>query len=137
MSAEKTSNLSGNGKPMTGEQIKQLRELREAATPGEWEASWYHADVGITHGRIFFRGHSNPQTNTRDCHITVANAAVAAAAVNVLPGLLDELERLRAENSAMVDRLETVVNDKCTCGGAGPGEGCIACEIWHHMGNDQ
>lgn len=32
-----------------------------------------------------------------------------------------------------VDRLHEAVNASCTCGGAGPGEGCPACEVWHRM----
>jgi len=29
--------------------------------------------------------------------------------------------------------LREAVNASCTCGGAGPGEGCPACEVWHWM----
>jgi len=29
--------------------------------------------------------------------------------------------------------IRTAVNEACTCGGAGPGEGCPACEVWHYI----
>lgn len=44
----------------------------------------------------------------------------------VLAGLSKTCMDLRA-------RLREAVNASCTCGGAGPGEGCPACEVWHQM----
>ena len=32
-----------------------------------------------------------------------------------------------------VEALRLAHHDACTCGGAGPGEGCPACEVWHGM----
>jgi hypothetical protein len=31
------------------------------------------------------------------------------------------------------DEIRMAVNASCTCGGAGPGEGCPACEVYHHL----
>lgn len=25
------------------------------------------------------------------------------------------------------------INETCTCGGGGPGECCLACEVYHHL----
>ena len=32
-----------------------------------------------------------------------------------------------------VEALRLAHHEACTCGGAGPGEGCPACEVWHAM----
>jgi len=32
--------------------------------------------------------------------------------------------------------LREAVDAACTCGGAGPGDGCPACEVWHALGAD-
>lgn len=32
-----------------------------------------------------------------------------------------------------IKQLRDAVNSACTCGGAGPGEGCPACEVWHEL----
>jgi len=29
--------------------------------------------------------------------------------------------------------IKLAVNAACKCGGAGPGEGCPACEVWHYL----
>ena len=29
--------------------------------------------------------------------------------------------------------IRLAVNTACTCGGAGPGEGCPACNVWHYL----
>lgn len=33
----------------------------------------------------------------------------------------------------MIEILRRAVNAACTCGGAGPGDGCPACEVWHYV----
>jgi hypothetical protein len=33
----------------------------------------------------------------------------------------------------LAESLREVVNDVCTCGGGGPGDGCPACELWHRV----
>lgn len=40
-------------------------------------------------------------------------------------------ERLNNEITQLRARINSVTNDFCTCGGAGPNEGCIACDIYH------
>jgi hypothetical protein len=52
-----------------------------------------------------------------------------ALALEVLPVLLAEVERL--ERDCVDFRMVTkAINEACTCGGVGPGEGCPACNVW-------
>ena len=45
-----------------------------------------------------------------------------------------ELARVKREFVYTMRRVEEAVNETCTCGGNGPGEGCLACEVWHATG---
>jgi len=42
---------------------------------------------------------------------------------NTIPGPENACRTRREINEA--------VNEVCTCGGSGPGEGCPACNVWH------
>lgn len=107
--------------------IEKLRALLAAATPGPWA---YYDDIrpdvrsAANRGGFMGAGHiatvSRYDGNTND-------AAFIAAAREALPELLDEVERLRAENAQLrarkaemcscVLRYETPGCDDC--GGAG------------------
>ena len=82
-----------------------LRELLAKATPGPWElatsCSWRR--IVTTHGRAVIvptiqRSDNHPDL---DCGTDYVNAELAVAAVNALPELLAEVERLRAEIVAL------------------------------------
>ena len=82
-----------------------LRELLAKATPGPWElatsCSWRR--IVTTHGRAVIvptiqRSDNHPDL---DCGTDYVNAELAVAAVNALPKLLAEVERLRAEIVAL------------------------------------
>jgi hypothetical protein len=54
--------------------------------------------------------------------------------------LIAEVERLKKFEQFIVStgrfthgQIEFHINEACTCGGAGPGEGCPACEVWHAL----
>jgi hypothetical protein len=78
--------------------INKLRELHAATTQGEW-----------TDGdSIVWLDNTDDDDFVSDCSLgyfseerQAANATFIAAAHNVMPALLDELERLRAENAAL------------------------------------
>jgi hypothetical protein len=44
----------------------------------------------------------------------------------------DALEAKKTD-SISLQQLIDAVNEHCTCGGAGPGEGCPACEVYHAL----
>lgn len=49
----------------------------------------------------------------------------------------DELARLRVKNAVVPwARVRAVTEALCSCGGAGPGEGCVACEVYHALKPD-
>ena len=100
--------------------IEKLRALLAAATPGPWA---YYDDIrpdvrsAANRGGFMGAGHiatvSRYDGNTND-------AALIAGAVNALPELLDEVERLRARKAELcpcVRRYETPGCDEC--GGVG------------------
>ena len=39
----------------------------------------------------------------------------------------------KTTDKLFMEYLRRAVNASCTCGGAGPGDGCPACEVWHKM----
>lgn len=81
---------------MTEEQIAELRGLLSRATPGPWEV--YDGDAAIV---LAFPDHVATtilDTLPPDCRTAIEaekNAALIAAARTALPGLLDEVERLK------------------------------------------
>ena len=56
---------------------------------------WEYQSLENGHGRIFFRGEENGQTNTRDCHMTERQALLMSYA----PKLAENLEMLRRHDS--------------------------------------
>lgn len=72
----------------------KLRELLAAATPGEWE-------VGSDNEQPFPEICKGPYpiidcTIGECCYENMANATLIVAAVNALPAMLDEIDRIRA-----------------------------------------
>ena len=102
----------------TTEDRARLRALLEKATPGPWrsgrsdmttlstdEASPFYKNIYVTDPRGGTHlGHDLPfivargQGDEAEC---LANAALIVAAVNALPALLDECERLERENARL------------------------------------
>ena len=115
--------------------IEKLRALLAAATPRPWLAAvWYGTDDG---GWAAIGPHcvaseadgfdDAPETPSYDqAH---ADAALIVGAVNALPELLDEIERLRARKAEVCDCVHATgmigdtfvyVEDDCPrCGGVG------------------
>ncbi len=85
----------------------ELRALLAAATPGPWgvfQESVHDPVVINTPERIVCEFHwydHKPTDREPDAHLIVA-------AVNALPGLLDEIERLRAALGTACDRIVSV-----------------------------
>ncbi len=81
---------------MTDARIAYLFTLCNEATPGPWEyGTFTREDVCAVHGRVFMRGHENPQTNTRDCPLTRADAKLIAEARTAIPELLWYIAELK------------------------------------------
>lgn len=82
--------------------VAKLRALLAAATPGPWtedDGSLYGPNDGaVAHIARHASMHTVLATGEDWKH---ADAALIAAAVNALPGLLDQLEALRAERDRM------------------------------------
>lgn len=96
--------------------IKALRALHEAATPGPWtstERNYGHAVAVVGSGwRVALCDTQRPDRNAAD-------AALIVAAVNALPALLDRLERAEraGDLAADVERLKARVREMETeCG---------------------
>jgi hypothetical protein len=85
-----------------------LRDMLAAATKGPWELTERHdyyeilgpRDRADWYGRKGVWAVAYADTDREDQE---ANAALIVAAVNAMPGLLDEVEGLRAALRAMVD----------------------------------
>jgi hypothetical protein len=88
--------------------ISKLRALLEAATPRPWR----HEPSAAENNRAAYvegvNGRNVASTDTfYDCSIldmSNADAALICAAVNALPGLLDEVERLRARLNPTIEQ---------------------------------
>jgi hypothetical protein len=87
-------------------EVKRLRELIAAATPGEWSArllsrnSWgIYQTADVNDHRQLMRTPSSIRGR--------ANAAVVAAVVNALPALLDRIEVLEVALTAIVRQLSS------------------------------
>ena len=116
---------------ITQEQMDRLRELEKAATPGEW---WTDVNVTETDQLICCtpddisgsqRGYVMGMALTNNNVLNDAELIVALR--NNLPKLLDEIDRLQAENERLkqtqakpVTRKKTLVGDYCCpdCGAA-------------------
>lgn len=91
--------------------LKRLRDRHEMATPGPWEAQ-----DGNSHRRIGTRGrdgnvirpakysHADPHWLTLDGDQIWPDLMLIVEMRNALPGLLDEIEALRAERDAANER---------------------------------
>jgi hypothetical protein len=86
----------------TDAQLQEWQALADAATPGTWgkEYSAVTANERITH-----IAHADPMGNGE------ADAAFIAAARAAVPALLAEVQRLRAQNTALRDVLADVPID--------------------------
>lgn len=100
---------------MTDADINQLRDLLRAATPGPWKNHTHEEDEGsdwatISATPVVARsGYKwTPTVGVCDGGDSVENAKNATlivAAVNALPGLLDEIERLKRACSMLNDEV--------------------------------
>lgn len=90
--------------------ITDLRAKLAGGTPGPWETDIQpgHQDDVLTSwitddgGRLVIAEHAGP------------DAALIAAAVNALPALLDELERLRTVTDEQVEAAAKAIYDEAT-----------------------
>ena len=73
--------------------IPELRRLLAEATPGPWNDTGIKRDDGLL-GWVITGDDGNDVCQTIETYKTT-NASLIAAAVNALPALLDERERLR------------------------------------------
>lgn len=88
--------------------IEHLRALLLAATPGPWVAHEQYGPVWVVSAELPTDGHS-PKDYTAITDMVyggVANAALIVSAVNSLPGILEELERVRAALRDLVDGID-------------------------------
>jgi hypothetical protein len=106
---------------MTAHSLAHLRELLAKATPGPWRSEW-NDDTDMVY--IWAAGHSHETGGTvADLYndsFDQANAALIAAAVNALPGLLARLEL--AERVVAAARAVYEHDDVF----------CVACEETHY-----
>lgn len=82
--------------------VTRLRELRAAATAGEWWATRLNRDYGV------FVGVAGVVITTNETENAESNAAYIAAVHNALPAVLDALEQARAERDALAAELDSV-----------------------------
>lgn len=127
------------GEEFTVVDVQKLRALLAAATPRPWHTDvWYGTDDG---GWAAIGPHCTaseadgfddaPESPSWD--LAMADAALIAAAVNTLPELLDEVERLRARVNA-VGRVLSENGCDCDCGCFWDEHGdgcdrCLACRV--------
>lgn len=81
---------------LSAEQVQELRELHEQATPGQWKAE----DIGartMAFGIVSETGLSVVEYD----FIAPRNAQFIAAIKNAAPALIEELIQLRAENALL------------------------------------
>ena len=84
----------------------ELRRLLAEATPGEWRAVERGNSVP-SHVVVTTAYDGAPSVNVcSGISPRTGNAALIVAAVNALPALLDEVERLTAANAALLARAE-------------------------------
>jgi hypothetical protein len=98
---------------MNATELAELRRLLAEATPGPWEAFDEDGKAGVAAPAVTKQFIEGPSCyadiaaledwfdSSRSREVTLANAALIVAAVNALPGLLDEVERLQKDNHAL------------------------------------
>lgn len=93
---------------------KRLRELANAATPGEW--TWERADEEPDCMHALRGGDESNVLPTTvgygNIHVDGPDAAFIAAARTALPELLDELDRLRVRVAAHEAALRAIRDDR-------------------------
>ncbi|MBX5689011.1 ead/Ea22-like family protein [Pseudomonas aeruginosa] len=93
----------------------ELRRLAKAATPGPWRVqtgcSWRR--IGTDHGDgDVLRPCTHPHDGWPDIAAPVENLEyIAAANPKAILALLDEIDRLKAENEVLRGALQAVVDD--------------------------
>lgn len=99
--------------PMTEERIAEIRGREKAATQGPWRA---HKSFEVIYGQksgcdstivCALESEDFMYSKERDMQ---ANAAFIAHAREDIPALLDEVERLRAENQVLEKALEDLLD---------------------------
>ena len=81
--------------PLTGERLAEIRGREKVATQGPWVADEHSFCVDLGYNPDHKRTHGYREDEQR------ANAAFIAHAREDIPALLDEVERLRAENEQL------------------------------------
>lgn len=84
---------------MTDAEITNLRDLMRAATPGPWVLEDKERSNLVSNGEVWV------EAVVARNYQEINDAALIVAVVNALPGLLDEVERLRAD-AARLDHIE-------------------------------
>ncbi len=97
----------------------ELRRLAKAATPGEWSAVWEEGDDAAWANLFPIIQAENGETVIgnegfySDLEQDKANAQFCAAAnPKTVLALLDEIDRLKAENEVLRGALQAVVDDQ-------------------------
>jgi hypothetical protein len=95
---------------MTPEREKELRELCEKATPGDW-SMWQSPDGPTV--KIVWRNKENLRCTTFFGPFREADdARFVAAARTAIPELLDEIERLTVDRDAAISRAEKAASEQ-------------------------
>lgn len=84
---------------MTDAEIKNLRYLMRAATPGPWVLEDKERSNLVSNGEVWV------EAVVARNYQEINDAALIVAAVNALPGLLDEIERLKRACSMLNDEV--------------------------------
>lgn len=79
--------------------IADLREKLAGATPGPWAALDYLYGGFDDYGRVRIIDAADSLDDNIAESVLPADAVLVAAAVNALPALLDEIERLRGDGA--------------------------------------
>jgi C4-dicarboxylate-specific signal transduction histidine kinase len=67
----------------------------------------------------------------KDAEIARLKQALENAVENALTACRAAYKKGLEDANLQVRAYEKAINAHCSCGGAGPGDGCVACEIYH------
>ena len=117
----------------------QRPEWFDAVTPMDVHAlrcavyRWRGTARRMAHDARSWRGQAETDAETIEEYLRIIGAAgkVCRDQHNRIEALDSEHSKLFTELATAKHAFNAAVNARCTCGGAGPGEGCAACEVWH------